>query len=459
MSSLSSRDPEAPAHGSLVGPWRILVRYDSGSYGEVYRVARAGHPEAGAFALKLAVHPEDPRFQREAELLQRVVHPSVPRFEDRGWWTGPNGRIFPYVVMEWVKGMTLYEWAREQKPTSRQVLQVLAQLASALAATHGMGGVHRDVKGDNVLVTATGRAVLLDFGCGSFEGAKALTDTALPPGTSSYRTPEAIRWGWFHRGAGTPYQAGPADDVYALGVAAYRLCTGKYPPAPTESSGPRRRLLRPSELATVSKGLDQLLLTALNEDRLARPLAASWAASLEDAAKEKDAEAPIVPTPSAARTDVTSSPGPRRRREVPTWMVMAGAAVLGGLVVMAAVKLRDIGRNSSEPAPETLFVTERWRTPPAQAPDAGVGEEALLSVTQTPQPGASSSGLGLAMPKNPLPGQKKPPCEPEYELVALGACWAIFEKKPPCGEGGYEYAGKCVRASFNAPRQPASEQP
>ena len=182
MSPLISRVPEAPEIGSLVGPWRILERYDSGSYGAVYRVERAGHPEAGSFALKLALHPEDRRFPREVELLQRVVHPSVPRFEDRGWWTGPDGRIFPYVVMEWVDGVPLYEWAREQKPTSRQVLEVLAQLASALAATHGVGGVHRDVKGDNILVTASGRAVLLDFGCGIYEGAKALTDSVLPSG-------------------------------------------------------------------------------------------------------------------------------------------------------------------------------------------------------------------------------------------------------------------------------------
>ena len=104
-------------------------------------------------------------------------------------------------------------------------------------------------------------------------------------------------------------------------------------------------------------------------------------------------------------------------------------------------------------------MAEEWHAPTVEAPDAGVSEEALLSVTQTPQPKAPASMLGVTMPKKPAPGQKKPPCDPEYELAALGACWAIFEKKPPCGEGGYEYAGKCVRASFDAPRQPASEQP
>ena len=83
--------------------------------------------------------------------------------------------------MEWVEGMPLYEWARAQRRTSRQVLLVLEQLASVLAAAHGAGAVHRDVKGDNVLVTVEGRAVLLDWGCGIHPGAAELTDGPLGP--------------------------------------------------------------------------------------------------------------------------------------------------------------------------------------------------------------------------------------------------------------------------------------
>ncbi len=346
MSHPLSRDPHAFVLGSLVGPWRIIELHDFGSFGAIYRVERAGHPEAGPFALKIALHPEDPRFPREVELLRRGVHPSVPRFEDRGWWTGPDGRIFPYVVMEWVQGQLLYEWARAQKPTSREILRVLAQLASALAVVHADGGVHRDVKGDNILVTAGGRAVLLDWGCGTYKGAKALTDTALPPGTSSYRTPEAMRWAWAHRKTGEPYQAGPADDVYALGVTAYRLCTGTYPPAPEEGSRPQRRLLAPRELATVSIGLERLLLACLSEDQRARPPAAALAIGLSAAAEEKDATKPIVPTLAAADTDQTSHPGPPRQLVVPAWLSLASSAVVGGLLVMASSELLRHRSNS-----------------------------------------------------------------------------------------------------------------
>ncbi|HYH98361.1 MAG TPA: hypothetical protein VD972_20580, partial [Hyalangium sp.] len=64
--------PQVLARGSLVGPWLILERLDSGSYGVVFRAQRAGHPEAGSFALKMAKQPNDPRFEREAELLQHI---------------------------------------------------------------------------------------------------------------------------------------------------------------------------------------------------------------------------------------------------------------------------------------------------------------------------------------------------------------------------------------------------
>ncbi len=462
MSHLTSRDPHAFVLGSWVGPWRIIERHDSGSFGAVYRVERAGHPEAGPFALKIALYSEDPRFQREVELLRRGVHPSVPRFEDSGWWTDPDGRSFPYVVMEWVQGRLLYEWARQQQPTSREVLQVLEQLASALATVHAAGGVHRDVKGDNVLVTPEGRAVLLDWGAGTYEGAKDITDTVLPPGTSSYRAPEAVRWAWAHRMTGEPYPAGPADDVYALGVTAYRLCTGTYPPAPEEGSGPQRRLHSPRELATVSVGLERLLLACLSEDRGARPPAAALAIGLSAAAKEKDAVKPIVPTLAAADTDQTSHPGPPRRLVVPAWLSLASAAVVGGLLVVASSALLRHGPNSPAPLERSPDIAEHVReTPSPEAPDGGVGDETLASMVQAPRPGTPSYMLGLPMPKAPLPGQRRPPCDPDAEKVINGACWAgpIGTKKPPCGAVMFDHEDGCYIPSVNVPRQPTSEDP
>jgi serine/threonine protein kinase len=133
--------------------------------------------------------------------------------------------------MEWVEGMDLYAWAERNKPSSSEVARVLAQVARALAATHAAGGVHRDVKGENIRVDSTGRARLVDFGAGSYAGAERITREGLPPGTDAYRSPEAWEFE-LHRPRNTPvvYEVKPADDVYSLGVCGWRLLTGGYPP-------------------------------------------------------------------------------------------------------------------------------------------------------------------------------------------------------------------------------------
>src|SRR5687768_8028057 len=91
--------------------------------------------------------------------------------------------------------LPLYEWAQAFFPSSRQVLRVPADLARALEATHAAGGVHRDVKGDNVLVRLEdGQVFLTDFGSGNYPGAAMLTWQVFPPGTPPYRSPEAYRF-------------------------------------------------------------------------------------------------------------------------------------------------------------------------------------------------------------------------------------------------------------------------
>jgi hypothetical protein len=93
-------DPHASLVGSTVGPWLILERLDSGSFGIVYRARRAGHPDSPPVVVKMAKRPKDARFEREVELLQHSPHPGIPRFEDAGLWTAPDGQRYPYVVME-----------------------------------------------------------------------------------------------------------------------------------------------------------------------------------------------------------------------------------------------------------------------------------------------------------------------------------------------------------------------
>jgi serine/threonine protein kinase len=481
-------DPHGSLPGSTVGPWLILERMDWGNFGIVYRACRAGHPDSPPVVVKMARWPGDARFEREVELLQHCFHPSIPRFEDAGVWISPGGASFPYVVMELVEGPTLYDWFRARQRTSRDVLKVLAQVAGALAAAHARGAVHRDVKGDNIRVTAGGRAVLVDWGSGWFAGARPLTDTTAPPGTTVYRPPEQRHFTWrFRMDTDARWQSQPTDDLYSLGVALYRMVTGTYLPPLSEGGevAATREVPPPSDYATISMDLEALILRLLSNEREQRGTAealAREAAALAAAAGDA-AGVPIVPTASAESTDkgfsfpdgsedeevlsgTDSAPSSesssseeeewRPSNELRAWLSWASAAMVGGLLVLFGAQLiRTI--SEQEPAPP-------WRATAEEvvqfAPDAGVGDEVLQAVEDLPSAGVSPSAIGREMPKQPFPGQRKPPCEPRLETEIMGACWVrVGSETSPCGMKMFDWGGMCFTPSFTAPRQPTSDGP
>src|SRR5690348_55883 len=173
--------------GTQIGSWRVVGWGGRGVYGAVYRAVPVEDEHAPEVALKIALLPDDPRFADEVELLGRVNHPSIPRLLGHGVWQSLGNTCHPYLVMQWVDGLMLYDQARLSLLPPAQVLRWLAQLASALEALHAQGAVHRDVKGGNVLVRSSdGRAMLMDLGTGSYPGAATLTPPRWFPGTPAY---------------------------------------------------------------------------------------------------------------------------------------------------------------------------------------------------------------------------------------------------------------------------------
>jgi hypothetical protein len=355
------------------------------------------------------------------------------------------------------------------------VLRLVAQVARALKATHEVDGVHRDVKGENVLVRGEDtRAMLMDFGAGDFRGARTLTREPLPPGTPQYRSPEALLFQWRWRRPSTAhYEAGPADDVYALGMLAYRLATGMYPPTTDDDEDEvvvddsrlaYPALVPPEAQATMSPELAAFIRQMLSHEPTARGSAAEVAEALEYAAMTAGPEAdqPITPravethpmTPRAVEAHPARTARTAPRRHPPAWLLWLTAAV-GVQVVI------------------NVWWSTHWQSverPPAVAQEgrdggtedggtASLADAALTRREDMALPVPAQEGISLEMPKKPFPGQRRPPCKkPETEIN--GGCWiALLEAVPPCGDTSYEWRNKCYYPVAAPQRPTTSEQP
>ena len=159
------------------------------------------------------------RIRTEAQAAAVLSHPHITSVHDYGESPTAAGEPTPYVVMELLTGPTLAERLRSGPLPVRTALQVAAQVASALAAAHGSGLVHRDVKPGNVMLTPTG-AKVLDFGLAAPVGERdEVVAGGEVWGTPAYLAPERLTGG----------QVVPASDVYALGLLLYVGLTGRKP--------------------------------------------------------------------------------------------------------------------------------------------------------------------------------------------------------------------------------------
>ena len=446
--------------GTQVGSWRVVRRHGQGSYGAIYRAEPVDKAGARPVALKLALHAGDERFEREVELLSRLRHPHVPRLLDAGTWTAPEGTSFPFLVMEWVEGVPLYEWASQHKLTSRQAMKLLAQVARALAATHEVEGVHRDVKGDNVLVAEDGHAVLMDFGSGCYRGARVLTHPKMPVGTPRYWSPESQLFQYrFGRHASARYEPGPADDVYALGVMAYRLVTGEYPPEALlwEQEGVIPRLansahVRPEAQVTVSPELAVLIRRMLSEQPSERGRAEEVAQALEEAQKAAGRRGNRRIAALRGRAPVKRALRPESLRSAVTWLGWATAVSLG-----VALAVRGGAAGYEAPVDEPVQVAGQSRS--TKGGTSALAGESLAGREEPAKPEAAN-GIRREVPKKPLPDQRRAPCG-KHETNLYGGCWGrLAGAKPPCEEHHYEWKDGCyLPVPASAARVPTSEQP
>jgi beta-lactam-binding protein with PASTA domain len=155
------------------------------------------------------------RFVGEAKHAAALSHPNVVAMYDQGT---DKGHVF--LVMEYVPGHTLRDLLTEQgRLGPRRALRVMRPVLAALGAAHRAGLVHRDVKPENVLLTADGQVKVADFGLARAETASRQTKTGMLIGTVGYLAPEQVLSG----------DADARTDVYAAGIMLFELLTGHQP--------------------------------------------------------------------------------------------------------------------------------------------------------------------------------------------------------------------------------------
>jgi TolB-like protein/tRNA A-37 threonylcarbamoyl transferase component Bud32/Tfp pilus assembly protein PilF len=209
--------------GARVGPYRLLQEIGRGGMGAVYLAERDDQEYRRRVAVKVVRPDMDAsavarRFRQERQILADLDHPHIARLLDGG--TTEEG--LPYFVMEHVDGSPIDEYCEARHLSIGKRLEVFRTVCSAVAHAHQKGVIHRDLKPDNILVTAEGTPKLLDFGIAKVLDSEAPVDrtaTGARLMTPEYASPEQVRG----------VVVTTATDVYSLGVLLYRLLTGRGP--------------------------------------------------------------------------------------------------------------------------------------------------------------------------------------------------------------------------------------
>lgn len=309
--------------------YRVVGLVGRGGMAEVFRATDT--VTAGAVALKV-LRAHEPghadRFRAEADALARLDHPGLVRLRAAGTHDGA-----PYLVLDLADGPSLADRLAAGPLGLERGIAVGTQVADALAHAHRLGVVHRDVKPSNILGVGGDRWCVADFGIACVAGEPSLTATGLVVGSPPYVAPEQVE--------GRP--AGPAADVYALGLVVIECLTGDrcYPGGQLEAALARLHR-QPAIPALVPAWLRDVLAAMTARDPLRRPSSAAVADAFRDRSAEPvvavTAEVPTVVyqpalSPFAARPGGTgpwpARPAPRGRRHRPTPRRTGALAAVG----------------------------------------------------------------------------------------------------------------------------------
>ena len=397
--------------------YRLLYRVGSGGMGVVWealdeRLERhvavkqlRRQSDASTAEAELA----NKRAMREARLTARLQHPNaVPVFDA----VEQDGQL--WLIMQFVPSITLAAVLQEGGPLQpNEASQVGAQVASALAAAHAVGIVHRDVKPGNILITEDGTALISDFGIARALGDATLTTSGMVHGTPAYLAPEVARG----------HEANFASDVFSLGATLYgamegtppfgtdensiallhRVASGQFPPP--QHCGPLTPLIL-EMLSPDPEARPSMRAVADNLARLAaRARSSATVEALPPTASEEASTGAAV-IPSLAETDSLTAPRPaadtapapdslaqsptrpRRNRGIAAAVAIIALIAVGILIAALLPDDRRAADPGSVPTQSTTAApaSTKISTPPPQSPTPKASSAQRRSVSPPANP-------------------------------------------------------------------------
>lgn len=446
-----------PLIGAQVGDYQIIEPVGEGGMGVVYRAIQPVIKKRVAIkVLKPQVAGDEQQVRRliaEAESVNAIGHRGI--IDIFGLGTLGDGR--PYIVMEFLDGEALDVWLQKQ-PGGRvpliTALELLLEVCAPLSAAHRANVIHRDLKPSNVFLCrqADGTRFLkiLDFGLAkravSLDGNTKQTSQSVVSGTPDYMAPEQARG----------LSISPRSDIYALGVMAFELFTGRVPfrgatpmdvmVAHVGTAPPSPRSLESS----LPEALDTLVLRMMAKAPEARPQTVEEVRiALEDAmvnlgnprprsSREMPAfvpDAPAAPSlpPMFSQTPHTASPVAPPRSRVGAWIglvVGLGLAGAGSTYVLTR----------PEPQPVMSPVVAMVDPPTLmEEPDAGVALEVFDAGVEEPDAGMVLEVMGLPEVK---PARGKAPLTSKQLKDRIGKLTARAKKKKDLDPTALQFLGR-----------------
>jgi eukaryotic-like serine/threonine-protein kinase len=371
--------------GQRIGHYQILSLLGAGGMGEVYLAEDQSLRRKVALKLLPGRFTQEAdrvrRFEQEARAASALNHPNILTIHEIGQVDGRH-----YLVTEFIDGQTLRQRMKSARLEIREALDVAVQVASALAAAHEAGIVHRDVKPENVMLRRDGYVKVLDFGLAklteprvqaidtaALTAAEVSTEAGVVMGTVHYMSPEQARG----------QKVDGRSDIFSLGVVLYEMIAGRVPFEGKTSSDVIAALLAKEPLPLtqflpeVPVEMERIMTKALQKDREERYQ------TIKDVLRDlKALYQELERAKELTVTSTVSAPGLRWGGWLSSRVRLAWAAVI--VVVMAGLGFWLLWRSPpAGPQPEirslAVLPLENLSGDPAQEYFADGMTEALIS--------------------------------------------------------------------------------